>query len=85
MLDNYKHFVYDGPSDLPRVRTDIRQYVETSWNTIPNLQITHTKQLSNDQFVSIYGGLLEMMFAGVGAEWLYRPWHSSVALGIDAN
>jgi hypothetical protein len=85
VLDNYKHFVYDGLSYLPHVRTDIRRYVETSWNTIPNLQLTHTKQLSSNQFVSIYGGLLEMMFAGVGAEWLYRPWHSAVALGIDAN
>jgi hypothetical protein len=28
---------------------------------------------------------LESAFAGVGAEWLYRPWHSPVALGSDIN
>lgn len=27
----------------------------------------------SDHYVSFYGGLLETMFGGVGAEWLYRP------------
>ncbi|TAL59040.1 MAG: YjbH domain-containing protein [Legionella sp.] len=85
LIDNYDHFVYDGPSDLPRVRTDMRQYILTSPTTIPNLQLSHMEQISKNQFVSIYGGLLEPMFAGVGAEWLYRPWHSPLAVGIDFN
>jgi hypothetical protein len=25
------------------------------------------------------------MFAGVGAEWLYRPWQGRLAFGVDAN
>jgi membrane-associated phospholipid phosphatase len=33
----------------------------------------------------VYGGYLESMFAGVGAEWLYRPFASRVAFGVDAN
>ena len=85
LIDNYKNFKYDGPSLLPRVRTDIRQYVTTTPLTLPNLQITHVGQLSESQFYSVYGGYLESMFAGVGGEWLYRPWHSPVAFGIDVN
>lgn len=85
LFDNYKNFVYDGPSNLPRVRTDMRQYILTSSTTIANLQITHMQQISDNQFVSIYGGLLEPMFAGIGAEWLYRPWHGPLALGVDFN
>jgi len=42
-------------------------------------------QLSNQQFYSVYGGILETMFSGMGAEWLYRPNGSRVALGIDVN
>jgi membrane-associated phospholipid phosphatase len=85
VLDNYSKFKVDGPSNLPRVRTDVRQYVESSRVTMPLLQLTHVGRLSNDQYYSVYGGMLESMYGGVGAEWLYRPWGSPVALGVDAN
>jgi hypothetical protein len=85
LADNYGSFTYDAPSGLPRVRTDQRLYLTTSRVTIPNLQLTHVGQLSHNQFYSVYGGYLEPMFAGVGGEWLYRPWGSRLALGIDVN
>jgi membrane-associated phospholipid phosphatase len=85
LIDNYNKFKYDAPSELPRVRTYIREYVTSSRLTLPNLQLTHARQISDNQFVSVYGGLLESMFAGVGAEWMYRPWRSPVALGVDVN
>jgi hypothetical protein len=31
------------------------------------------------------GGYLESMYAGVGGEWLYRPFASPVVLGVDMN
>jgi membrane-associated phospholipid phosphatase len=52
---------------------------------MPVLQATHVEQVSSDHFGSVYAGYLESMFAGVGAEWLYRPWHSRLALGVDIN
>jgi membrane-associated phospholipid phosphatase len=85
LLDNYENFKYDGPSNLPRVRTDQRQYVTTARLTLPLLQITHVEELGANQYVSLYGGMLEPMYAGVGAEWLYRPWHSPLAFGVDVN
>lgn len=84
-LDNYDRFKYTGPSKLPRVRTNIREYLTTSELTLPLLQLTHVGRLGHDQFYSVYGGLLESMYGGVGAEWLYRPWGSRVALGVDVN
>src|SRR5581483_4213685 len=72
-------------SNLPRVRTRIREYVRTSRLQMPNFQITHVGKLGEDQFYSVYAGYLEMMFGGVGAEWLYRPFASRVALGVDVN
>lgn len=85
LADNYGSFTYDAPSNLPRVRTDQRLYLTTSRVTVPNLQLTHVGQLASDQYYSVYGGYLESMFAGVGGEWLYRPWGSRLAFGIDIN
>jgi hypothetical protein len=84
-LDNYSKFRYTAKSDLPRVRTFIREYLTTSRVTMPNLQLTHAGQLNSNQYFSVYGGYLESMYAGVGAEWLYRPFAGPVALGVDLN
>ena len=85
VLDNYSGFNYDAPSNLPRVRTDIREYLEASRLTMPDLQATHLGSLGTDGFYSLYAGYLESMFAGVGAEYLYRPEASSLAIGFDIN
>jgi hypothetical protein len=85
LIDNYDKFSYDAPSNLPRVRTNLREYMTTSRATIPNLQATQVVKVSNSHYVSAYGGMLEMMFGGVGAEWLYRPLNSSFAVGVDVN
>ena len=85
LIDNYKLFTYDAPSNLPRVRTYLREYLTTSRLTMPNLQLTKVGDLGRDQYYSLYGGYLESMFAGVGGEWLYRPLSSRFALGVDVN
>lgn len=85
LLDNYDKFKFAGFSNLPRVRTFLREYLTTSDVTIPNLQLMHVGRLGKNHFYSFYGGLLEPMFAGVGAEWLYRPHGSRLAFGVDAN
>lgn len=85
LVDNYSKFKYTAPSNLPRVRTFLREYVTSSAVTIPNLQATHVGKAGDNHYYSLYGGYLEPMFAGVGGEWLYRPFGSRVALGIDVN
>lgn len=85
LLDNYSVFRYEQGSELPRVRTYIRDYAKTSNLNLVDLQLTHARQLGDSQYLSVYGGLLESMFAGAGTEWLYRPWRSPVALGVDLN
>lgn len=85
LLDNYERFKYTAPSNLPRVRTLLREYYTASRDTIPNLQLTHMNQLGRNHFVLGYAGLLETMYAGAGAEYLYRPTNSRFALGLDVN
>lgn len=85
LINNYAKFQYTAPSNVPRVRTDVRQYVTSAPLQLSNLQATHVGKLSENQYYAVYGGYLEMMYAGVGAEWLWRPHASSVAFGVDAN
>lgn len=85
LLNNYDKFKYDAPSRLPRVRTDIRQYVTTSDVTMPALQLNHAKQLDQDLYGMVYGGYLEPMYAGLGGELLYRPLGERWSIGADLN
>jgi len=86
LIDNFGKYDYvPPPTGLQPVRTDIRQYMTQSIGTMPNLQLTNTGKLADNHFVSAYAGYLEMMFAGVGGEYLWRPTNSKVAVGVDAN
>lgn len=81
-LGNYEHA--DG-SRLPRVRSHLGDYLSKADIGITNLQYTRTAKLSDNLYAMGYGGLLEMMYAGAGAELLYRPFNSGWALGLDMN
>lgn len=85
LLNNYDKFIYDAPSKLPRVRTDVRQYVTTSDVTMPALQLNHAKRLDQDLYGMVYGGYLEPMYAGIGGEVLYRPMGERWSVGADLN
>jgi hypothetical protein len=85
LVDNFDKFQQRGSSALPPVRTNLREYAVTSDFTIPNLALKHMGQLANGHYYGVYGGLLESMFAGIGGEYLYRPFNSWYALGIDVN
>lgn len=87
LIDNYDKYKYTVPpdgTDLKRVRTLSRQYYEDTIR-LDNLQLTYFDKAGNDWFGQLYGGYLETMFAGVGAELLYRPLGNNWALGVDGN
>ncbi len=89
VVNNFDEFNYKTPpadaDKLPRVRTWIREYVDSSNILLNNLQLTHLDQFSQDWYGQVYGGYLEMMYAGAGGELLYRPFGQSWALGVDSN
>lgn len=87
VANNYNRFNYTqsgGNSPLPRVRTQIRQYVENDVY-VNNLQANYMHYLGGDFYGQVYGGYLETMYGGAGGELLYRPLDSSWAVGVDAN
>lgn len=85
VINNYDKFRYDAPSNVPRVRTDIRRYLNTSDLTMPNLQFNIAGRLGKDLYGIAYAGYLEWMYAGVGGELLYRPMGESWAVGANLN
>ena len=85
LLDNYGNFSYTAASKLPRVRTFQREFVTASRLTLPVLQLTHVGDLGGGHYLSGYAGMLEPMYGGFGAEWLYRPWQGRLAWGVDIN
>ena len=87
LIDNYEKYTVNTPTDpaIPRVRTFLKEYVTTSNVTMPNLQLTHVGKLNSSHYYSLYGGMLESMYGGVGGEWLYRPFGSKLAVGVDLN
>ncbi len=85
IINNYDKFRFDAPSNLPRVRTDLRQYSTTSDVMMPNLQFNVARRLGRDIYGMAYVGYLEWMYAGVGGELLYRPMGESWAVGGNLN
>lgn len=85
VINNYDKFTYDAPSNLPRVRTFVRQYLTTSRLTLPTFQLTAARRIAPDWFTMAYAGMLESMYGGVGGEVLYRPFGERWAIGADVN
>lgn len=91
LFDNYDKFNYVENSphinnySTPRVRTMFRAYVHDNTLRLNRLQLTWFEQLSDNIYSQSYGGYLEMMFAGVGSEVLYRPLDTNWAVGADIN
>lgn len=87
LYNNYDKFnssLLPHDSTLPRVRTHIRDYVRND-AFVNNLQTNYVTDFGHGFYGQAYGGYLEMMFGGVGAEVLYRPLDSQWAVGVDAN
>ena len=82
--DKFNSSLLPQDSTLPRVRTHIRDYVRNDVY-ISNLQTNYVTDLGHGFYGQAYGGYLEMMYGGVGAEVLYRPLDSQWAIGVDAN
>lgn len=87
LANNYGRFNYTAPppdSQLPRVRTHIREYVGNDVY-LNDLQANYFQSFGDGIYGQVYGGYLESMFGGVGAEMLYRPLDTDWAVGVNAN
>ncbi|MCC7282693.1 MAG: YjbH domain-containing protein [Acetobacteraceae bacterium] len=75
------------PSDstLPHVRSDIGRYLEEAKVPILSLTAQRIWTPAPDIFARVTAGYLELMYAGLSSEVLWRPANRSYAFGIDVN
>jgi hypothetical protein len=85
LADNYEEFNYVSNSNLPRVRTNVKEYLKTSKLRMSDLQLVDFETFADDFFLMGYAGYFESMYGGLGAEILYRPHGENWAIGLDAN
>lgn len=85
LANNYDFNFRRPPDQLPPVRTNAREYVSNDvW--LETLQAVYYERLTdNGLYGMVYGGYLERMFGGVGAEVLFRPLDQPWAIGMDIN
>lgn len=72
-------------SELTHVRSDIARYLEESTTPILSLTAERIWTLAPDVFARATVGYLELMYAGLSTEVLWRPANRSYAFGIDLN
>ena len=76
----------DVGGSLPKVQSNWGYYdLEGQKGHIKDFKLSFLNRLGPDFFVRAHVGLLEPMFAGIGAELLYMPKASSIALGLDVH
>ena len=85
IVGNLDRIEDDGPSSLPRVRSDIRRYVEEGRTAIPYLEADYIFPLTESLLARLSAGLFEPMYGGVGGELLYHEKGARWALGGEIN
>ena len=81
--DNFDQLRIGSDSNLPRVRSDIAEYLRQGRTAITHLQADYTFNIAPALYGHVYGGMLEEMFGGVGGEVLYRPYDANWAIGAE--
>ena len=86
-LNIYDNFEFANPSfsTIPRVRSDIQEYLREGKSNIMRMQFEYMFSPLKDIFVRTDFGLLEEMFGGLGGQILYRPIEKRYAFGLSLH
>ncbi len=85
LYDTFNDFNNPSQSTIPRVRSDIQEYLKEGKNNIQRVQLQYFSSPFNNVFMRLDFGIMEEMFAGLGGEILYRPFKSSSIFGASLH
>ena len=85
LFNNFQDLQLESDSRLPRVRSDIKNYLEGANQWIETLHADYITKITPDWYGRASAGIFELMFGGVGGEVLYRPAERRWAVGLDMN
>ena len=81
----WTNYTYDraAGSNLPHVRTDLLRYLKDGAYGMSALEAVYRSRLAPDVYTEFKAGYLEDMYAGAGAQILWRPQGSRLSFGGD--
>jgi hypothetical protein len=85
LYNNFDKLRSPPDSVLPNVRSNIKRYLQEGENNLIRLQANYLWSPLPNSYFRVSAGYLEEMFGGYGFEYLYRPFQSRFAVGIDLN
>ena len=81
----FDRIVREGSSELPPVRTDLKQYLQQGESGFDQLALIKRGKMGRDIYYQAYGGILEEMYSGAGAEILWQRLDLPFAVGANLN
>ena len=85
IYDTFNNLNNPSQSSIPKVRSDIQEYLSEGKNNIQRMQLEYFNSPSKDIFTRLDIGILEEMFGGIGGEILYRPFNKNYSLGFSLH
>lgn len=85
IYDTFKNLNNPSQSSIPRVRSDIQEYLSNGKNNIKRMQLQYFGAPYKDIFTRLDIGYLEEMFGGLGGEILYRPFKKKFSIGMSIH
>ena len=85
IYDTFNDFNNPSQSTIPKVRSDIQNYLKEGKNNLQRFQLQYMYSPINDVFTRFDFGYMEEMFGGIGGEILYRPFSENYALGFSLH
>jgi hypothetical protein len=84
-FDTFDELKLKSDSLLPRVRTEINEYLKGGSREIiiSSMQLNYFDEISNNLYYKISAGIMEPMFGAIGGELMYRPFFSNYAIGAE--
>jgi hypothetical protein len=85
LQSQFDRITRESQSELPAVRTRLKEYLQQGESGLDELALVYRQKVLDSVYTQTYVGVLEEMYAGVGTEWLWRPFQSPVAIGANLN
>ncbi|MGQ0618804.1 MAG: YjbH domain-containing protein [Panacagrimonas sp.] len=85
IYNNFDGLKQRSDSRLPRVRSDIVQYLKKGENNLVRLETNYVWSPLPSWYARLSAGIFEEMYGGVAAEMLYRRAGSDWAIGANLN
>lgn len=85
LLNNFEDIRLESNSQLPRVRSDIVDYLQQGQQAVTKLEANYITAIGSGVYARLSAGLFEDMYGGVAGELLWRPHFQRWAIGVNAN